>query len=129
MCVEHFEKKIRLRQELARTHVQEELHQFGAQRFDVRQLQEKCELTDVIVVIDARVRVARVAYSLVDLIGEQSKGLGGGDGGRNGIDQCNGFQSDEFFVGRARIFESLNETEEICTDGAQARTGQVTIAR
>ena len=75
------------------------------------QLEEQGELSNIVIMVDTRIRVARVLNGLIDLIGEETKRFGGSDGGRDRVNQSRRFQSNEFFVRGARIFEHLKNTE------------------
>ena len=74
--VEHFQKKISLRQEIVRTHAEEQPYELCAQHLYVRQLKEQGELSEVIIVIDTRIGITCVLNRLVDLIGQETKRFG-----------------------------------------------------
>ena len=93
------------------------------------QLKEKCEMTYVIIMIDTRIGITGVLDCVIDLVGQQTKGFRRGDRRWNRIDQDRRFQSNEFFVRRARFFEDLENMKETCTDWTQTRTGEIAIAR
>ena len=86
-------------------------------------------MTDVIIMVDTRIGITGVLDGVIDLIGQETKGFRRNNRRWNGVNQDRRFQSDEFFVRRARLLEDLKDMKEICTDGTEARTGEITVTK